>query len=153
MPSIKRFSGEYEFLSNFYPVEIWYLNRFYPSVEHAFVAAKTEDDSIRQQVVLIPADEAGKAKKFGKTFELRPNWNIKRVPFMRYFVFQKFLLYSDMCKRLMATGDRELIEGNTWGDTFWGVCEGVGQNNLGKILMEARKEAFARFGKQPLLFS
>jgi hypothetical protein len=41
---------------------------------------------------------------------------------------------------LLATGDKELIEGNTWGDTFWGVCNGIGQNHLGKILMAKRTE-------------
>jgi predicted NAD-dependent protein-ADP-ribosyltransferase YbiA (DUF1768 family) len=44
--------------------------------------------------------------------------------------------------RLLNTGDSELIEGNWWGDKFWGVDErtGVGKNNLGKILMEIREE-------------
>ena len=42
--------------------------------------------------------------------------------------------------KLLDTGDTELIEGNNWHDTFWGVCKGKGQNNLGKILMEVRKD-------------
>jgi hypothetical protein len=41
---------------------------------------------------------------------------------------------------LLLTGDEELIEGNFWGDVFWGVCNGVGKNHLGKILMEVRSE-------------
>ena len=40
----------------------------------------------------------------------------------------------------MATGDAELVEGNTWNDTYWGVCNGVGHNHLGKILMQVRQE-------------
>jgi predicted NAD-dependent protein-ADP-ribosyltransferase YbiA (DUF1768 family) len=41
---------------------------------------------------------------------------------------------------LIDTGDQELIEGNWWGDVIWGVCNGKGENHLGKILMEVRKE-------------
>lgn len=41
---------------------------------------------------------------------------------------------------LLATGEAELIEGNTWGDTYWGVCHGVGQNHLGCLLMKIRGE-------------
>jgi predicted NAD-dependent protein-ADP-ribosyltransferase YbiA (DUF1768 family) len=41
---------------------------------------------------------------------------------------------------LKATGDEELVEGNWWNDTFWGVCNGVGENNLGKLLMKIRAE-------------
>ena len=39
---------------------------------------------------------------------------------------------------LLTTGDRELIEENHWGNTFWGVCNGIGENNLGNLLMVVR---------------
>ena len=41
---------------------------------------------------------------------------------------------------LIQTGDSVLIEGNTWGDRVWGVCNGVGENRLGRILMKIRSE-------------
>jgi predicted NAD-dependent protein-ADP-ribosyltransferase YbiA (DUF1768 family) len=41
---------------------------------------------------------------------------------------------------LIDTGNEELCEFNTWGDTFYGVCNGVGKNILGKLLMEIRDE-------------
>ena len=40
--------------------------------------------------------------------------------------------------KLLETDDAELIEGNTWGDTYWGTCSGIGQNHLGKLLMKTR---------------
>lgn len=45
-------------------------------------------------------------------------------------------------EKLIATGDQELQEGNTWNDTFWGISlkTGKGRNELGKILEEIRKE-------------
>ena len=39
---------------------------------------------------------------------------------------------------LLATGDAELIEGNNWGDTYWGKCNGQGLNRLGILLMQIR---------------
>ena len=52
----------------------------------------------------------------------------------------KFTQNEELKKKLIDTGDATLIEGNTWNDTFWGVCNGVGENNLGKILMKIREE-------------
>uniref|UniRef100_UPI00345E83CD NADAR domain-containing protein n=1 Tax=uncultured Duncaniella sp. TaxID=2768039 RepID=UPI00345E83CD len=45
-----------------------------------------------------------------------------------------------LAEKLIATGDAELVEGNYWHDTVWGVCDGVGENHLGKILMRVREE-------------
>jgi predicted NAD-dependent protein-ADP-ribosyltransferase YbiA (DUF1768 family) len=59
---------------------------------------------------------------------------------MREILIAKFSQNEDIKGKLLATGDTELIEGNTWGDTFWGVCRGEGTNWLGKLLMEVRTE-------------
>lgn len=48
------------------------------------------------------------------------------------------MFHSDLRKKLLATGDAELVENNTCGDVFWGICDGVGENHLGKILMLVR---------------
>lgn len=52
----------------------------------------------------------------------------------------KFSQNPDLADKLVATKDAELIEGNTWGDRIWGVCDGIGENRLGKILMRVRAE-------------
>jgi predicted NAD-dependent protein-ADP-ribosyltransferase YbiA (DUF1768 family) len=79
------------------------------------------------------------AKRYGKIVVMRPDWNDVRLAIMEDLVRQKFLT-SSMERLLLSTGDAELIEGNYWGDTFWGVCRGVGENHLGKILMKIREE-------------
>ena len=47
---------------------------------------------------------------------------------------------EDLKEKLLATGDKILIEGNTWNDDFWGKCSDNGKNNLGIILMKIREE-------------
>ena len=48
-------------------------------------------------------------------------------------------------QKLLETGSKHLEEVNYWGDTFWGVHKndssepGVGENNLGRLLMEIRE--------------
>lgn len=51
-----------------------------------------------------------------------------------------------VAKKMMETGDMPIIEGNTWKDTFWGIDihTGQGENNLGRILMEVRKELLSQ---------
>ena len=52
---------------------------------------------------------------------------------------------DDLADCLVDTGDQPLIEGNTWGDRFWGVCGGTGMNHLGRLLMEVREELQADY--------
>jgi predicted NAD-dependent protein-ADP-ribosyltransferase YbiA (DUF1768 family) len=55
-------------------------------------------------------------------------------------VKDKFTRNQDLKEQLIATGNEELVEGNTWGDIYWGVSRGRGKNMLGKILMRVREE-------------
>jgi ribA/ribD-fused uncharacterized protein len=137
MKKIESFKGEYRWLSNFWPVTVWYDGVDYRSVEHAYVAAKT--DSLIIRALVREAETAGKAKRLGRTFDVRPEWKDPfKIDTMRGLTWQKYR-DPELRKWLLATGEAEIIEGNTWGDTFWGVCDGVGQNNLGKIIMDTRK--------------
>ena len=57
---------------------------------------------------------------------------------MYSLVWEKFSTHEHLRNLLLETGDQELIEGNTWGDTYWGTCNGVGENHFGKFLMNIR---------------
>lgn len=135
---IDSFTGKYRFLSNFSPCIVTYEGMPYLSVEHAYQAAKTNDYNERKTVDWLNLT-AGEAKKAGQTLTLRKDWDEVKLDIMDRLVRRKFKepLYRNA---LMETGTEELIEGNTWGDTFWGVCNGVGENHLGKILMKIRAE-------------
>lgn len=136
MWDITSFSGTYDFLSNFYPCTIPYEGIIYPSVEHAYQAAKTLDQSIRMEFLPL---NAAQAKRKGRKIKLRADWNDVKLIIMYQLIRTKFT-HHDLKTLLLDTQDAKLIEGNTWGDTFWGVCNGVGQNHLGQILMRVRNE-------------
>lgn len=138
MSSILRFSGDYSFLSNFYPVEVVYSHWLYRSVEHAYQASKTRIEFERQRIAQCPTP--GEAKRAGKRVTLREDWSDElKLEIMHGLLRQKFK-QEPFHSKLMATGERDLVEGNYWGDTFWGVCRGKGQNHLGKLLMQVRTE-------------
>ncbi|KKL19333.1 hypothetical protein LCGC14_2466550 [marine sediment metagenome] len=139
---IDRFDGTYRFLSNFYvlPKPITHDGIIYPTTEHAFVAAKTLDFKKRFEISKIPATEAGKAKRVGRTLVLRPEWEKAKTRIMYELVLLKFVLNQDLRWKLLDTYPSRLVEGNTWGDTYWGVCQGVGQNKLGSILEIVRQQ-------------
>lgn len=134
---IESFSGEFAFLSNFAPCKINMMGITFPTLEYAFQAAKTKDASKRRHIALLMTP--GKAKRAGRELSLRSDWNLVRVNVMEWLLRQKFS-QEPFKSQLIATGERELIEGNTWGDTFWGVCNGEGRNMLGKLLMQIREE-------------
>jgi ribA/ribD-fused uncharacterized protein len=133
---ISSFKGAFSFLSNFYPCHIRFEGRDYPSVEHAYQAAKTQDDDQRATIAI--ASTAGVAKQLGKKVTLRPGWEGLKLAVMREFLEQKFASGTELCRLLRDTGKAELVEGNWWGDTYWGVCEGRGENHLGRLLMDIR---------------
>jgi N-glycosidase YbiA len=139
---IDRFFGDYIFLSNFYYADMMVAGVRYPSVEHAYQAKKTY--SIRWQERIRRAPTPKVAKRLGYQVPLREDWEDVKLDVMRTLVRWKFNpdWHPDLTAKLLATGDALLVEGNTWGDRFWGVerATGLGLNHLGRILMDVRDE-------------
>lgn len=133
---INIFKGSYYFLSNYYESPLIYDGISYPTVEHAFQAAKTLDFNKRQEIAYQSTQ--GKAKRMGRHVQLRGDWENIKDSIMEELIIQKFTKNSYLKQQLLETGDKKLIEGNDWNDTYWGVCGGIGENHLGRILMEVR---------------
>jgi ribA/ribD-fused uncharacterized protein len=134
---IDSFTGKYRFLSNFHPATVVLDGVFYRSVENAYQAAKTLDPRKR---VKFEDCSPGEAKRYGRALTLRDDWDdTLKLAVMYELIRQKFAVGSLLSDKLLATGTEELVEGNYWGDTFWGVCKGQGTNYLGKILMAQRE--------------
>ena len=140
---INYFRGQYRWLSNFVSGPVTYDGEVYDHVENAYQAAKVREDfkPFRARFKGIPS---AAAKQLGKNVQLRPDWDEVKLGIMEDLVRQKF---QDpiLRQQLLETGDAHIREGNTWGDRFWGCvpkmdAPWVGENHLGKILMEVRRQ-------------
>lgn len=148
---IDTFKDEHAFLSNFFPCDINmdlapYHDKdlteiVYPTAEHAFVAMKTLD--LEQRIHIATIATPGQAKRYGRQLDLRPDWNAIRIAVMHYILQQKFYENRYLAHLLLDTRAHILVEGNTWGDQFWGmerngIGRWIGENWLGRLLMLVR---------------
>lgn len=136
MNDILTFSGEHRWLSNFWLVPIEVDGLVYPSTEHAYQAMKFPLYHRARFLTGTPAD--AKRHKNMVMHDALPDWIEQRMPNMVRVTALKFAEGSELSARLIKTGQCQLVEGNSWGDVYWGVCKGKGQNNLGKLLMARR---------------
>jgi predicted NAD-dependent protein-ADP-ribosyltransferase YbiA (DUF1768 family) len=159
MKTITDWSDEYSFLRNDYEMYITYESAEYPSVEHAYQASKTDDLEIRDDIAGATVREA---RRIGKSIQLSPGWEARKLHIMEFLLRQKFLdtfcgveyapnvkdEHCDLGQRLLRTGD-SVLEMHTKNDSFWGVSPSGGENHMGKILMKIREELRMMVG-QPL---
>jgi N-glycosidase YbiA len=156
---IEEFQGKNAFLSNFWPwygkhqygepIVISYDGIAFPSVEHAYQAAKTNNRRVR--LAISRASTPGYAKALGRNVLLRENFDNSRLDVMESLLRLKFFTRAnwseDLLRRLLETHPQRLQEGNYWGDEFWGKVKDQqgtwrGENHLGKLLMKLRREAW-----------
>jgi ribA/ribD-fused uncharacterized protein len=138
--AITSFKGEFRFLSNFYPATVEIDGIIYPTSEHAFQAQKTL--STRWRRYIAHQNTPRLAKRIGRELELREDWEAIKLDVMMGTLAVKFGTHEDLGDLLLATGRRQLMEGNKWGDTFWGCVQKgsgwMGENHLGRTLMRIR---------------
>lgn len=149
------FFQEYRFLSNFHLCKVVYDGYVYASSEHCYMAQKTNDPVEKYQLSTSGNLTTVEAKKFGQTVKLIDGWDDIRCVVMREVVLAKFRQNRELANKLLLTGDQYLEETNYWGDRFWGSHvarnqtrlyfphderETYGENNLGSILMDVRKQ-------------
>lgn len=155
------------FLSNFYAIPITYRGKTYESVEHAYQAQKFKKSTLQsvskecldeinkvlrargslhefesaENIFTTELLSSGNAKLIADVLRqhdyVREDWDDRKMPLMAELLLQKFQ-HPELKELLLRTGDKYLVEGNTWQDTLWGVCEGRGRNLLGLLLMEIR---------------
>lgn len=134
---IKEFQKEYRWLSNFAPVMIEDGEFTFRSVEHAYMAAKS-DSPLWKRFCMV-TESPGEVKKASRKIKLTHNWHKNKIEIMKAFLIQKYNQEPYKTK-LINTGNQRIQEGNYWGDKFWGVClkTDTGQDILGKSIMEIR---------------
>jgi ribA/ribD-fused uncharacterized protein len=137
--SINGFTGEYSWLSNFQISLVNLDNCVYPTVEHAYQAAKTLNYTKRLSI--RDALKPSAAMAFGRALtDVRPDWEEVKLDVMLDLLREKFSNNMYLREKLLETGDEYLEETNTHGDHFYGVCDGIGLNHLGHLIMQVRKE-------------
>lgn len=140
------FRGDFRFLSNFWPVEVMLNMDKYASVEHAYQAAKFPKGKWRASIRACKTPgEAKRLARDNRTF-WRKEWDAgEKLVVMKHLLLQKFE-GPEMRAWLASTYPRRLEEGNSWGDTYWGVDlkTGKGTNMLGEMLMEIRLKILER---------
>jgi len=128
---ISAFTGEYRFLSNFFIEPDW------SHVEGEYQVLKCANpDDVAQFSNLTPAQ----CKALGRRVDIRKDWEPIKLAVMYDLVLAKFREHPTLMAMLLNTKDQKLVEGNRWGDRYWGVCGSQGENHLGKILMKVRDE-------------
>lgn len=140
---ITAFNGAYFYLSNFYVAPIPMPDESMPyaqTVEHRFQALKSLDPEQIRWVLDSPSASASKQR--GRQVTLRPDWERIKDEVMLESLRAKFTLHNNLRLNLLATAPAELIEGNNWGDTYWGFDTSLnrGENLLGRLLMQVREE-------------
>ena len=158
------------FLSNFWPCEVKFEGKIYHSVEHAYQAMKFGEDVLAtltdsdlkkintrlekrgQQITkeqvpdlfILEHLNAGTSKIAANQLRImgyvRQDWDDVKVKIMAKLLVQKFSK-PEMYEMLKKTNPKYLIEGNDWGDTFWGYDNNRGRNILGRMLMILRAHA------------
>lgn len=143
LPVIDSFSGPWQFMSNFWmaPVRVCFPGYgcwTFPSSEHAFQAAKCPSRSAE-----FLTGTPGEAKRLGRKVDMRRDWEEVKDDVMYDVVREKFRQNPDLADLLVSSAPAYLIEGNTWGDRYWGQVNGNGKNMLGITLMRVRDEIIA----------
>lgn len=147
---IDSFRGEHAFLSNFYYAKTNWAGKTFPTVEHGYAAAKalcfqdaldgvSDNESHYWFDKIASASTPSEAKKLGRSLKIDIDyWEGAKVVFMRQLLTAKFNENYDIRYKLIQTSPHMLIEGNTWGDKYWGMVDNDGENVLGCLLMELR---------------
>lgn len=133
---IDLFRGKYGFLSNFYSSPIKIEGITYPTVEHFYQAMKSKDIEVRKIVASCATPAI--AKKRGRQLILRKDWKDVKDICMIKGLLTKFTTHKELQDKLIATAPKQLVEGNVWGDKYWGKCNNEGMNMLGRMLMFIR---------------
>lgn len=162
------FKNEKRFLSNMFvaPFRIpnyiiqdyplWNLdfNTIYTSSEHFYQSMKSDDREYRRIIINLETPEETKkiAKKLleeDKLYSYRKDWLDIKDKVMEIALFCKFSQNRYLLERLDKI-EGEIIERNYWKDIYWGVCDGIGENKLGKMLMNLRdnKQIISRNNKK-----
>ncbi|OGM98666.1 MAG: hypothetical protein A2915_01755 [Candidatus Yanofskybacteria bacterium RIFCSPLOWO2_01_FULL_41_34] len=138
--SILFYEREFYVFSNFSSFAIEWDGKLYMTSEHVYHSEKFQDEEMKE--LIRKTRSAHDAFKLAHANEdkYRPDWNDVRIGIMKKILHVKVSQHPYVKKKLLQSGDRELIE-DSWRDNFWGWGpDKDGANHLGKLWMEVRAE-------------
>lgn len=133
---------EFYVFDNFTAFQVEYDGYLYPTSEHAYQAAMFKGVAEKIMEEIKKAKSSHDAQKIAqKNREKRiQNWDDIKTNIMKEILKCKIEQHPYVLKKLLESGNREIIE-DSWRDAEWGWGENKdGKNLLGKIWMELRKE-------------
>lgn len=139
------YGSEFYCFSNFSSFTLNWKGNLFMTSEHAYHWEKFNTGKTPYiQWLIMSAPSAHAAYKIAaehKDLQIS-NWNDIKVDIMYDIIWQKFIQHPYVRKKLNQTESKEIIE-DSWRDDFWGWgMEQDGRNELGKIWMRVRREAF-----------
>ena len=135
------YEQEFYVFSNFSSFKLDWGGYLWMTSEHAYHSEKFYDhpDIIEQLKETRSAHEAMKLAYANKD-KYRNDWDDVKLKIMKEILRAKVEQHSYVRKKLLESGDKELIE-NSWRDSYWGWGPNKdGANHLGKLWMEVRDE-------------
>lgn len=146
-PATFEYNGRWikNWFSNFVPIPIIVDGIHYTSVENYYQAMKSLKEEDHWRIANLTPSQA---KREGRKLKIRADWEEVKYRIMKQALIYKVEQNPKFRDQLLATGNEVLIEWNNWGDRIWGVDikDNLGQNLLGKALMEVREVLVKQFG-------
>lgn len=133
---------EYYVFDNFSSFQIEYKGKIYPTSEHAFQSVQFINSNPELAETIRNAKSAHDAQKLAEENKDRrdSNWENIKLDVMKEILHCKAKQHTYVMKKLLQSGDREIVE-DSWRDDYWGWGENRdGKNMLGKLWMEVRKD-------------
>lgn len=139
---VRFYEHDFYVLSNFSAFSILWEGRRFDTSEHLYHYLKFNTTALDVADAIYDARSAHEAFKLAERNKgsRRKDWDSVKVDLMRDILRLKAGQHEYVRRKLLATGDRELVE-DSWRDDFWGWGPNRdGQNMLGKLWMEVRAE-------------
>ncbi len=134
------YEHDFYIFSNFSSFAIEWKGDLWMTSEHVYQAEKFEDPTIRKEIQECRSAHNAMKTAHKHRSAYRENWDNLKLAVMKEILHTKVEQHPYVKKKLLESGDKELIE-NSWRDDYWGWGPNKdGANHLGKLWMQVRDE-------------